>query len=158
MSFLKAQVSFPSNFASIISAIKHQFSVLFLAQVLYALVKSSPLKWTFSRFSSAWTKICPIPYVSFELTSQFLFKFCIVLHCHNISWQLPCKFLANTISSKSQFLDLVLRWKIAKFFMSFLEAEVSFLSNSVSILSAFKHNSSILSKLKHDILWSKAVH
>ena len=81
--FLKAQVSFPSNFASIFSAIKHNTSVFFLAQTLYALVKSSPLKCKFWRVSSAWAKICQIPHVDFELTSQFLFKFQIILHFHD---------------------------------------------------------------------------
>ena len=37
----------------------------------------------FLRFSSARVKICQIPHVNFELTSQFLFKFCIILHCHD---------------------------------------------------------------------------
>ena len=35
MSFLKAQVTFPSNFASIFSAIRHNSSVLFLAQTYF---------------------------------------------------------------------------------------------------------------------------
>ena len=63
---------------------------------------------------------------------------------------------------KSQFWDFqVLWWKFAKFLMSFLEAQVSFPSNFVSILNAIKHNSvhnSVLSELKHYILWSKAAH
>ena len=57
MSFQKVQASFPSNFASICSAIKNNSSVLFLAQTLYTLVKSSPLKCKFFRFSSARVKI-----------------------------------------------------------------------------------------------------
>ena len=48
----------------------------------------------------------------------------------------------------------MLWWKFGKFLVSFLKAEVSFPSNFVLILSANKHNSSILSKLKHYILWS----
>ena len=110
MSFLKAQVSFPSNVASIFSAIKQNSPILFLAQTLYTLFKRSPLKCKFLRFSSARVKICQIPHVSFELTSQFLFNFCIILHCHDT--KLPCKFSAHTFSSldkrtpsKSQFLD-----------------------------------------------------
>ena len=39
VSFLKAQVNFPLNFASIFSAIRHNSSVLFLAQTLYTFVK-----------------------------------------------------------------------------------------------------------------------
>ena len=80
---LESTSQFSSNFASIFSAIKHNSSVLFLAQTLYALVKRSPLKGKFLRFSSAWDKTCQIPHVNFPLTSQFLFKFCIILHCHN---------------------------------------------------------------------------
>ena len=55
----------------------------FLAQTLYTMVKSSPLKCKFSRFSSAQLKIYQITHVNFELTSQFLFKFCIILHSHD---------------------------------------------------------------------------
>ena len=83
MSFLKAQVIFPSNFASVFSAIKHNSSILFFAQTLYTLVKSSLLKCKFLRFSSARVKTRQIPHVNFELTSQFLIKFCIILHCHD---------------------------------------------------------------------------
>ena len=41
---------------------------------------------------------------------------------------------------------------------SFLKAKVSFPSNFPSVFSAIKHNSSVLCKLKHYILWSKADH
>ena len=110
MSFLKAQVSFPSNFASIFSAIKHNSPIHILAQTLYTLFKWSPLKCKFWRFSSAPVKIRQILYVNFELTSQFLFKFCIILHCHDTNF--PCKFWAHKFStldkripSKSLFSD-----------------------------------------------------
>ena len=83
MSFLKAQVIFLFNFASIFNAIKNNPSILFLAQTLFTLVKSSLLKCKFLRFSSAQVKICQIPLVNFELKSQFLFNFCIILHCHD---------------------------------------------------------------------------
>ena len=82
MSFLKAQVSFPSNFASIFSAIKHHSFVLFLAQILYTLVKKGPLKCKCLRLSNTWVKIRQIPHVSFETTSQFLSKFRITLQRH----------------------------------------------------------------------------
>ena len=83
MSFLKAQVSFPSNFASIFSAIKHNFLCNFLAETLYALIKKSPLKCKCLRFASACVKIHQIPHVNFELTSQLRFNFCIILYCHD---------------------------------------------------------------------------
>ena len=79
ISFLKAQVNFPSNVASIFSAIKQNSPILFLAQTLYTLFKRSPLKCTFLRFLSAQITICWIP----EIASQFYFKFCIILNCQN---------------------------------------------------------------------------
>ena len=61
-------------------------------------------------FSSARVKISQIVHVSFELTSQFLFEFFIILHCHDTSF--PCKFWAHKFStlhkrvpSKFQFLN-----------------------------------------------------
>ena len=110
MSFLKAQIIFPSNFASIFSTMKHNSSILFLAQTLCTLVKSSPLKCKFFRFSTVHVKIRQIPHVNFELTSRFLFKFCIILHYHDT--KLPCKIYAHAFStldkrtpSKSRLLD-----------------------------------------------------
>ena len=83
MSFLKAQVSFPSNFASIISAIKYNSNILFLAQILNTLVKSRSLKCKVLRFSSARVKIRQITHVNFGLTSQLFFKICIIFHYHD---------------------------------------------------------------------------
>ena len=110
MSFLKAQVSFPSNVVSVFSAIKHNSSILHLAQTLYTLVKSNLLKCKFLRFSSTRVKICQMPHVNYELTRQFLFKFSIILHCHDTKF--PCQFYAHTFftlnkrtPSKLQFLD-----------------------------------------------------
>ena len=88
--FQKAQVSFPSNVVSVFSASKHNSRILLLAQTLYTLFKRSPLKCMFLRFSSARAKLDQIPFVNFELTSQFLLKFSIILHCHDS--KLPCKF------------------------------------------------------------------
>ena len=49
---------------------------IFLAQTLYNLVKSSRLKCKFLILK------CKIPYVNFETTSQFLFRFLINLQCY----------------------------------------------------------------------------
>ena len=81
-SFLKAHISFPSNFAPMFSAINHNSSKLFLAQKISTLVKSSPLKRKLLRFLSAQVKIRQNPHVSFELTGQSLFNYYITLHCH----------------------------------------------------------------------------
>ena len=59
------------------------FLCTFLAQTIYTLLKRSTLKWKSLRLSSYQVKIHQIPHVNFEMTSQFLFKFCIILHCHN---------------------------------------------------------------------------
>ena len=55
----------------------------FLAQTIYTFLKRSPLKWKFVRLSRAQVKIHRIPHANFEMTSQFLFKFCIILHFHD---------------------------------------------------------------------------
>ena len=65
-------------------------SLYFLAQTIYTFLKRSTLKWKCLRLSSARVKINQIPHVSFEVTSQFLFIFCVILHCHGT--QLLCKF------------------------------------------------------------------
>ena len=85
MSFYKVQVIFPSNFASIFSAIKYDSSVLFLAQTLYILVKNSSLKFKFLRFSIASIKFCQIPHINFELTSRSSSNFAsfFILKRHN---------------------------------------------------------------------------
>ena len=68
------QSSMPSN-------ITPQY--FFLPQTLYILVKSSPLKCKFLRFLSAQVKIWQISHVNFEVTSQFLYKLCIIHYCHD---------------------------------------------------------------------------
>ena len=68
----------------------------FLAQAIYTLLKRSTPKWTFLGISSARVKIRQISHVNFEMTSQFLFKYCIILHCHqnNLSMDFkPIPFL-----------------------------------------------------------------
>ena len=62
---------------------KDNSSALFLAQTIYTLLKGRLLKGKFLRLSSAQVKICQIPYVNLEMTSQFLFKFCVIFHYHD---------------------------------------------------------------------------
>ena len=67
----------------------HEIQLLctFLAQTLYTLVESSPLKSKFLRLSSARVKVGQIAYVNFEQTSQFFFRFFTVFSVitHNSS-------------------------------------------------------------------------
>ena len=95
MSFLKAQVSFPSNIAWIFSAIKQNSAILFLVQRLCTLFKRNPLKCKFFGFWSARVKICEIPHVIFESASQFFFKYCINIQCHQA--KLPYTFFSSNI-------------------------------------------------------------
>ena len=50
----------------------------YLAQTLYTLVKKSLLKCKSLRLSSARLKISLVPHITFEMTSQFFFKFFII--------------------------------------------------------------------------------
>ena len=85
------------------------------------------------RLFSARVKIRQIPHVNFETTSQFFFKFSIILQ-----WKytlILCKFLAPAFStldkripSMSQFWHFqVLWWKFAKLLMSFCKHKSDFL-------------------------------
>ena len=68
------------KFVSLFAVIKKTLST-FLAQTMYTLLKRSSLKWKCLRLSSTPVKIHQITHANFETTSQFLFKFCIILHC-----------------------------------------------------------------------------
>ena len=57
--------------------------------------QKDPIKVPILTLSNALVKICQIPHVIFQTTSQFSFKFCITLQCHER--YLLCNFLAQTI-------------------------------------------------------------
>ena len=87
--FLEAKASFPSNFVSILSAIKHNSSVPFLAESLYTLVKSSPLKSKFLRLLNSQVKIRQIPYVNLKQqvisSSDFSSFFSVIAYNSSVS-------------------------------------------------------------------------
>ena len=133
-----------------LSCHERQLLCTFLAETLYTFITRNPLKCKILRLSSAHVKIRQIPHANFETTSQFLFKFFIIL---SVSTNKPSvKFWAHgfstfhkTISSKSQFWDFqVLWWKFPKFLISFSKPQVSFSSNFGSLFSVMKANSSLL--------------
>ena len=164
MSFLKAQVSFLSSFASIFSAIKHNSFILFLAQTLYTLFKRSPLQCKFLRFLSALDKIRHIPHVNFELAGQFLFNcksfFNVMTYNSPANFKLIHFQLQTKVCHQGPNLE-TFKYSgenLPNSSYQFLEPQVSFSSNFASILSAIKHKSSVLFQLKHYILWSKAAH
>ena len=99
--FPNYKLVFFSNFTSLSSVMKGNSSLFFLAQTLYTLVKSSPLKCKILRLLSAWFKISQIPYVNFETKSAFLYQ---IFHHSSVPLQLLCKFLAHTFSWKKDYM------------------------------------------------------
>ena len=90
MSFLKAQVTFPSCFASIFSTIKHKSSVLFFGSNNIYFGQKQPIKvQIFEIFKCSGHNLSHYS-CQFWTDSQFQFNFCIILHCHDA--QLPFNF------------------------------------------------------------------
>ena len=100
----------------------------------------------------------------FGTKSQFFFKLCITLQCHET--QLFCTFSSKTVydvdkrsASKFKFSDFrTLAQKLTKFFMSFYKSRVSFLLNLALPFSVMTHNSSGILLLKHYMFWTKRTH
>ena len=90
MLVFKPQVSFSSNFASLSSVMKDNFSVLFRSNI----TAKKQCKCKFLRLLNARIKIHQI-YVIFETANQFFFNICINLQCHET--QLLCTFLAEIL-------------------------------------------------------------
>ena len=90
MSFLKPRVSFSSNFASLLIS-----SSVFFHLNLYIIWTKDPIKVQIFRIWTACMKINNIPYVIFQATSQFSFKFCIIFQCHDT--QFLGNFLTETL-------------------------------------------------------------
>ena len=84
-----SQLYFKFSITLLLSCHEIYLFCTFLAQTLYTLVKSSPLKCNLLRLSSSRVKIRRILYVNSETTSQFLFRFFIMLQCHYL--QFLCK-------------------------------------------------------------------
>ena len=55
---------------------------IFLAQTLHTFCKNSLSKWKFNTCHCLQYKVHPIPHVIFGSKSQFFFKLCITLQCH----------------------------------------------------------------------------
>ena len=112
-------------------------------------------------FSSVLMKICQIPHVIFQITSQFFFKFCMTLQCHEIySFVLfqvkHCILCTKGTNQSANFLDfLVLRSKFTKF-LSFLKQKISFSSNFAPLFGIMRHISSILFLAKTLYTFSKS--
>ena len=78
MPFMKAQVIFSSNFASIFSIIVHNPSVIFHLKNYTLWSKGAHESANFETLE-CWVKIRQISHIIFASTSQFFFKFRIIL-------------------------------------------------------------------------------
>ena len=140
VSFLKAQVSFPSNVASIFGAIKNNSPILFLAQALCTLVSAS--FWDFRVVRSKFVKFS-MSILNWQVNSSSNFASFFIAMTQNS----PHAFstLDKRMPSRSQFGDFKgSRENLPNSLCQFLEAQASFPSNAVSILSAIKRNSSVI--------------
>ena len=80
---LKQQVSSSSDFLSFFSVVTYNSSVSCSSCILY-FGQKDPMKIPILTLSSVLMKTCQIPHVIFQTASQFFFKFCVTLQCHEI--------------------------------------------------------------------------
>ena len=152
-SVFKWQVNSSSSFASLFIVTRHNSSLNF--KLIHFLIKIPILT-----LSSALVKICQISHVIFQTTSQFFFKFCITLQCHE-RWLLYT-VLAQTYTLvtrsplKPKFLDFqVLGSKFIKFLMSIFKRQVNSSSDFASFFIVVIHNFSLNFNLILFLLWIK---
>ena len=125
----------------------HQTQLLctfFSSNIIY-FGQRSQLKSKCFGFLSIWVKICQVPHVNFQMTSQFHFKFCIILHCHFINSSVNFKLIHFLLwtkeSQQSPNFDT---------FNCSGENLLSFwchFSNHKSVFLQMLHNSSVLWKI-----------
>ena len=95
MSIFKWQVNSSSNFALFFIVTRHNSFVNFKL-IHFLLCTKGPTKIPILILPSAQVKICQSSHVIFQTTSQFLFKFCITLQCHE-RWLLCTVLAAQTL-------------------------------------------------------------
>ena len=126
-----------SNFASFFIAIKHN-SPLNFKLIHFLLGIKVPHKSPNFKFqlSSALVKICQIPDVIFQTTSQFFFSVFFLIKHYLL-------FMEGTNQSVHFWDFWVLGSKFTKF-LSFLRQQIGFSSTFALIFSVMRHNSSVL--------------
>ena len=83
MSVLKWQVNSLSNFALFFLVMTHNSFVKFKVMSYHLYFgQKDPIKVPILTLSSALVKICQVSQVFFQTTSQFFFKICKTLQCH----------------------------------------------------------------------------
>ena len=159
MLILNWQVNSSSIFISFFIVTTHNSTVNFKLIYFQLWTKDSHQSLNLETFKCSGEKL---PNSSCYFPNHKL-DFLQILHHSLVSWQInPLYFLGQTLPKRTNqianFWDFsVLRSKFTKF-LSLLKQQISFPSVFLSFLSAIKYNFSVLSKLKHYILWSKAAH
>ena len=160
MSVLKEQVSSSSDCSSFSSVISSNTSVSCSLCIFYFGQKDH-MKKPILTLSSVVKTIWQIPQVIFQIRSQFFFKFCVTLHCHEIYPSvlfyvkrcILCKKGTNQSGNGSDFL--VVGSKFSKFF-SFLKENINLYSNFVPLFGIMRHIYSILFLAKTLYTFSKS--
>ena len=129
---------------------RHNSSVLFFFQYFICFGQNKPIRVQIFRTDQ-------IPYVIFQTNSQFLFKYCITLQCHDT---LLLNFFSSIIIDFPQREPIKVSAEISffKFLMSLFKEEVSSSSNFTSFFRVMTHNYSLLFCPKHIVFSTKAAH
>ena len=124
----------------------HITPLLILRSYIFYFGQNDPIKIPILTISNALVKICQITHVIFQATSQFFFKSCITLHCHE-RWPVST-FLAQAIYTLLK--RRLIKWK----FLRLLSAQVTIcqipyvnLETSSRFLSNFWYPSSVSRKI-----------
>ena len=154
LSFLKAKVSFLSNFASIFSAIKHNSPYLFRSSIIY-FGQRQPISanfWDFWLLESKFVKLL-MSVLNREVSSFSIFALFFILMTQYYPENLkPMHFstLDERIPSKSKFWDFQVSGKnFPNFSCHFWKQKSVF--HFASIFSATKRKSLVLFQVKHNI-------
>ena len=147
MSFLKAQVSFPSNFPSIDSAIRHNSFVLFQLKH-YIFVQKEPIKVqmleTFEMLESKFVKLLKsILKRQVNSSSNFASFFIVMTYSSFVNLKLE-PFLLWIKGSYQSPNFVTFECSGESLPNALFQSTVSFCSNFASIFSDMKDNSSVL--------------
>ena len=158
MSVLKWQVNSASNFALFFLAMKHNSSANLKVIPFLLWTKGSHQSPNFDTFKCSGENL---PNCLFQTTSQFFFKMCITLQCHELNCFVaqPIYTLVTRSQLKLKFFRLSnARSKFVKFLTSILKRQVSSSSIFVSFFIVMTHKSSVNFKVIHFLLWPKGSH
>ena len=109
-------------------------------------------------------KVQPIPHAIFETGRSVFIR---ILHHCSLSWKItPMYIFSSNLTyfrqkqpTKVKFLDFsVVRWKFAKFLISYLKPQISFSLTFASLFNFMSDKSSVLFYFKLYLIFTKGVH